>query len=172
MPFRYSGWIDIQVWTLGEGSGLEINFVVSHLGSIQSHKTGWEHQGIQCGQRKGHEITVVVQLLNCVWFFATPWTAAGQPSLSFNSLLEFAPFHVRWVFDDLTISSSAAFFSFCLQFPQYQGLFQWVGCSHQVAIVLELQHQSFQWIFTVDFISHWLVWSCSPRDSKESSLEP
>ena len=103
MPFRYSGWIDIQVWTLGERSGLEINFVVGHLGSIQSHKTGWEHQGIQCGERKGRKITVVVQLLNCVWFFATPWTAAHKPSLSCNSLLEFAPFHVRWVCDDRTI---------------------------------------------------------------------
>ena len=37
---------------------------------------------------------------------------------------------------------------------QYQGLFQWVGSLHQVAKVLEfqLQHQSFQWIFTVDFL--------------------
>ena len=35
---------------------------------------------------------------------------------------------------------------------QHQGLFQWVGSSHQVAKVLELQlqHQSFQWIFRVD----------------------
>ena len=36
---------------------------------------------------------------------------------------------------------------------QHQGLFQWVGSLHQVAKVLELQlqHQSFQWIFMVDF---------------------
>ena len=26
-----------------------------------------------------------VQLLSCVWFFATPWTAAHQPSLSINN---------------------------------------------------------------------------------------
>ena len=104
MPFRYSGWIDIQVWNLGERSGLEINFVVGHLGSIQSHKTGGEHQGIQCGEREGHKIIVaVVQLLSCVWFFATAWTAARQPSLPFHSLLESAPFHVHWVCDDLTI---------------------------------------------------------------------
>ena len=44
--------------------------------------------------------------------------------------------------------------------------------SHQVAKVLEfqLQHQSFQWIFRVDFLWDWLVWSpCCSRDSKESS---
>ena len=29
---------------------------------------------------------------------------------------------------------------------QHQGLFQWAGSSHQVAKVLELQHQSFWWI--------------------------
>ena len=34
---------------------------------------------------------------------------------------------------------------------QHQGLFLWVGSSHQVANVLELQlqHQSFQWIFRI-----------------------
>ena len=37
---------------------------------------------------------------------------------------------------------------------QYQGLFQWVSSSHQVAKVLkfQLQHQSFQWIFRTDFL--------------------
>ena len=36
-------------------------------------------------------------------------------------------------------------------FFQHQGLFQWVSSSHQVAKVLEfqLEHQSFQWIFSV-----------------------
>ena len=38
---------------------------------------------------------------------------------------------------------------------------------------LQLQHQSFQWIFRIDFFQDWLVWSpCSPRDSQESSLAP
>ena len=34
---------------------------------------------------------------------------------------------------------------------QHQGLFQWVGFSHQVAKVLS-EHQSFQWILRVDFL--------------------
>ena len=56
---------------------------------------------------------------------------------------------------------------------QHQGLFQWVCFLHQVAKVLELQlqYQSFQWIFRTDFFYDWLVWSpCNPMDSKESSL--
>ena len=37
---------------------------------------------------------------------------------------------------------------------QHQGLFQWVSSLPQVAKVLglQLQHQSFQWIFRVDFL--------------------
>ena len=55
---------------------------------------------------------------------------------------------------------------------QHQGLFRWVSSSHQVSKVLELQlqHQSFQWIFRTDFLYDWLVWSpCCPRDCQESS---
>ena len=53
-----------------------------------------------------------------------------------------------------TISSSVTLFSSCPQpIPEkHQGLFPWVGSSHQVAKVLELQHQSFQWIFRTDFL--------------------
>ena len=45
----------------------------------------------------------------------------------------------------------------------------------KVATVLELQiqHHSFQWIFKIDFLKDWLVWSpCCPRDSQESSPAP
>ena len=58
---------------------------------------------------------------------------------------------------------------------QHQGPFKWVSFLHQVAKVLEfqLQHQSFQWIFRVDFLYDWLVWSsCSPRNSQVSSSTP
>ena len=56
---------------------------------------------------------------------------------------------------------------------QHQGLFKWVSSSHQMAKVLELQLQSSQWIFRIDFLQDWLVWSpfCS-RNSQESSLAP
>ena len=60
---------------------------------------------------------VVVQLLSHVRLFATPWTAARQASLSLTisqSLLKLTPTESVM----LTISSSATFFSFCLQsFP-------------------------------------------------------
>ena len=38
---------------------------------------------------------------------------------------------------------------------------------------LQLQHQSFQWIFRVDLPQDWLLWSpCSPRDFQKSSPAP
>ena len=62
-----------------------------------------------------------------------------------------------------------------LNLSQYQGLFQWVSSSYQVAEVLEfqLQHQSFQWTPRTDLPLYGLVGSpCSPRDSQESSPTP
>ena len=70
-------------------------------------------------------------------------------------LLEFAQTHVHWVSDAIQPSHPLSPFSPpALNFPQHQDLFQWVGCLHQVAKILEfqLQHQSFQWIFRVDFL--------------------
>ena len=54
-------------------------------------------------------------------------------------------------------------FPSALNLSQHQGLFQQVSCSHQVTKILELQlqHQSFQWVFRADF----LVWfPCCPGD--------
>ena len=61
---------------------------------------------------------VVVQLLSCVWLFATLWTAACQASVSFTiywSLLRFMSTESVMLSN---ISSCATLFSFCLQsFP-------------------------------------------------------
>ena len=68
---------------------------------------------------------------------------------------DFAQIHAHCIGDaiqtshPLLPSSPTAF-----NLSQHQGLFQWVGCSHQVAKVLELQLQpcSFQWVCWVDFL--------------------
>ena len=73
---------------------------------------------------------------------------------------------------NLTISSSVLSFSSCPQSFPVSGTFQWLNTSDQVAKVLQLQfqHQSFQWLFSVDFLWDWLVWSpCCPRDFQKSS---
>ena len=93
-----------------------------------------------------------------------------------HQLPELAQTHVHQVGDAIQPShplSSTSLPTFNLS--QHQGLFQGVSSSHQMAQILELQlqHQSFQWTFRVDFLKDWLVWSpCSPRDSQEFSPTP
>ena len=73
-------------------------------------------------------------------------------------------------FHPLTPSSPSA-----LNLSQHQGFFQWISCSRQMTKILDLQlqHQSFQQVFRVDFPWAWPVWSpCWPRDSQESSPAP
>ena len=98
----------------------------------------------------------------------------GFPLLHY--LPQFAQTYVHWVSDatqpshPLSPPSPPA-----LNLSQHQGLFQWVGSLHQLVNLLELQlqHQSFQWIFRIDFLYNWLVWSpFCPRDSQESSPAP
>ena len=76
---------------------------------------------------------------------------SGFPVLHY--LPEFAQMHVHRVSD--VIQPSRPLLSpshLALNLSQHQGLFHWVSISHQVAKVLELQHQSFQWIFRFDFL--------------------
>ena len=93
-----------------------------------------------------------------------------------HHLLEFAQVHAHWISDAIQLSHPLSLPSpSAFNLSQHQGLFQWVGSSHQAAKVLELQlqHQSFQWIFRADFLYDWLVWfSCCPGESQESSPTP
>ena len=95
-----------------------------------------------------------VQSLSPVLLFATPWTTARQASLFFISSRVCSD-SCPWVDDatqpsHLLSPSSPPVFNL----SQHQGPFQWVRCLHQVPKVLELQlqHQSFQWIFRTDFL--------------------
>ena len=115
------------------------------------------------------------QSLRCVHLFATPWTAtcrlpcpSATPGVYWNSC------PLSWWCHSTShrlLSPSPPAFNL----SQHQGLFKWVGSSHQVAKTLDFQfqHQSFQWIFRTDFLKDGLIGSpCSPRDSEESSPTP
>ena len=85
--------------------------------------------------------TFVVHLLSCVWLFATPWTTAHQAFLFFiicGSLLRLVSIESIMLSNQhpLSPSSPPAF-----SLSKHQALFQWVGSSHQVVKVLELQPQ-------------------------------
>ena len=80
-----------------------------------------------------------------------------------HQLPEFTQTHVHWVGDAILSShplSSPSLPAFSLS--QYQGLFQGVSSSHQVAKVLALQHQSFQWMNIQEWFplgwTGWISW--------------
>ena len=68
-------------------------------------------------------------------------------------LPKFVQVHVHCI-NDAIQPSHPLMPSSALNLSQHHGLFQWVGCSHQVTKILELhvQHQSFQWVSRVDFL--------------------
>ena len=90
----------------------------------------------------------------------------GFPVL--HHLPELAQTHVHWVGDaiqpfcPLSSPSPPA-----LNLAQHQGLFKWVGSLHQVAKVLELQHQSFQWI---SLVAQSCLTLCDPMDCSMPGL--
>ena len=84
----------------------------------------------------------------------TLWTAARQASLSFTisqSLLKFMSIESVMISKHLILCHSLLLLP--PDFFQHQDLFQWVSSLQWVTKVLELQflHQSFLWIFKVDF---------------------
>ena len=91
---------------------------------------------------------VVVQSLSCVWLCdLMDCSTPGFPV--FHCLSEFARTHIHWVDDAIQPSHHRSPPSPTISLAQHQDLFQ---SSQQVAKVLELQNQSFQWIFRVDFL--------------------
>ena len=115
--------------------------------------SGWqrltEGETASCSDGQGHaQFSSVAQ--SCPTL-STPWIPASQASLSITnswSSLKLMSIHLAMHSNHL-ISSSP--FPPAFNLFQCQGLFQWVS-SHEVAKVLELQHQSFQWIFRTNFL--------------------
>ena len=103
------------------------------------------------GFKQDQLLPVVVQSLSRVWLFSTPWSTPVFPVLS-PDVRSGSGLLSQWCLQPSHPVSSPSPPAFDLS--QHQGLFQWVVSSHQVDKVLEfqLQHQSSQWIFRVDFL--------------------
>ena len=98
---------------------------------------------------------VVVQLLKHLQIFLTPWTSAFQAFLSFTNPWSWLKLmSIESVIPPNHLISVMPFSSCFQSFPASGSFPVLIGSSHQVAKVLELQHQcrSFQWIFRVDFL--------------------
>ena len=110
-------------------------------------------------KRNHHNILILslyfssAQLLSHVWLFVTLWTAALQVSLSITnsqSLLKLMSIESVMLSNHLIL---------CRRLLLPPSIFPSIRvfsstCSHHVVKVLELQlqHQSFQWIFQTDFL--------------------
>ena len=94
--------------------------------------------------------------ISCVWLFVNPRIPRCHVSLSFTISL-FAQTHVLWVDDAIQLAHPLSSPSPpALNLSQPQGLFQWVNSLPHVTKILELQNQSFQLMFKVDFL--WIDW--------------
>ena len=100
-------------------------------------------------------LVVVVPSPGCVWLLVTPWTAALQASLSltisqslpkFTSIESVMPYNLLVLCCPLLLLPSI--------FPSIRVFSNELAGSNQAAKVLELQlqYQSFQWVFRVDFL--------------------
>ena len=98
-------------------------------------------------------VFVVVQSQSCVWLFVTPWTAAFQASLSLTISQRLPRF---MSIESVMLSNYLIFCCPLLLLPSVFSSIsifsKWVRSLHHMAKVLELQlqDQSFQWIFRVD----------------------
>ena len=140
-----------------------------------------------------------VQLLSCVWLFATPWTAACQASLSItNSQSPPKPMSIESVmpsnhlilccsllllpsiFPSIRVFSNES--ALCIRWPKYWSFSfkikrrKWNRNSVKFSSVPQscpTLCDPFQWITRADLLYDGLIGSpCSPRDSQESSPAP
>ena len=127
------GWVALQLWDL-PGPGIKL-----------LHR--WANSLLP-----SHQFSSVAQ--SCL-NLCNPMDCSTPGFPVHHQLPELAQIHAHWLGDAIKPShllSAASAPAFNLS--QHQGLFQWVTSSHLVTKVLELQlqHQSFQWIFRTDFL--------------------
>ena len=78
------------------------------------------------------------------------WRAPGFPVP--HHIPKFAQVHVHCIGDAVQLSYPLTPSSpLALNLSQHLGLIHWVSYSHQMTKILQLQHQSFQQVFRVDF---------------------
>ena len=149
-----SSWPRSQTGISCIASGFFINWAIREV-SMKKYRfmniiVIWELQTITM---KFH-FAVVVQSLSWVWFFATPWTAIHQASLSFTISQSF----LRFIFTDAVILFNHLILCFPLLLPL---MFPSIRVfSNELALHIRwpkywsfsFQHQSFQWKFRVDFL--------------------
>ena len=134
--------------------------------SIQHHEGKRNHSH---GEMSFHS----AQSLSPVRLFVTPLISARQASLSIaNSLSWLKLMSIESVMPSNHLIFCCLLLLRCSIFPNIR-IFSNESVLRISSKVLELQHQSFQWVSGLISFRMDLVWSpCSPRDSQEFPLAP
>ena len=114
---------------------------------------------------------IVVQLLSPVWLFATPWTAACQPSLSITnsqSLLKLMSIESVMPSNHLLLCHPLLLLPSI--FPSIK-VFSNESALHirWPLLVLQLQHQTFQWTLRIDFCDSFALNNSHTQDNGDSA---
>ena len=134
-----------------------------------SRGSSWPRNRTRVSCIAGRRFTV--QLLSHVQIFATPWTAAHQAPLSFTvswSLLKLMSIESVMPSNHLILCHPLLLLPSI--FPSIRVFSSELAlCIRWSKMEIQHQHQSFQWIFRVDFLQYLLIWSpCSLRDSQKA----
>ena len=129
-----------------------------HWGGEECHANAVYHLAEQAVNQQSKAVCASVQFSSAAQSCPTlcyPMDCSTPGLPVHHQILMFTQTHVHWVSDTIQLShplSSSSPPSFNLS--QHQGLLKGVSSLYQVAKVLELQiqHQSFQWIFRTDFL--------------------
>ena len=152
LPYKSKGmWKLSNEWISGQTSLYRVHWVHRHTQRcFLSFQVYDQTSHLKHGHYPNAGALVVIQPLSRV---PMDCSMPGFPVLHY--LPEFVQIHVHWFGDAIQPSHPLPPPpSPTLNISQHQGLFQWVSSSYQIAKVLELQlrHQSFQWIFRVNFL--------------------
>ena len=95
----------------------------------------------------------------CAWLHAkscptlcNPMNCTTPGFLVLHYLQKFAQTHVHWVNDAIQPCQALSPPSPVFNLSLHQGLFKWANSLYHMAKGLEIQLQSFQWIFRLDFL--------------------
>ena len=145
----------LLIWKKGDkiivGLLWGLNETVYSTVSQPCHYWHWELDNYCCGGCSMYCCCLVAQL--CLTL-CDPMDCSTPGLPVPHHLPKFAHVHVHCIGDAIQSSHPLTPSSpFVLNLPQHQGLFQWISCSHQRTKILELQlqHQSFAWVFRIDF---------------------
>ena len=145
----------------GQGTDMEAVDVGYRTAWLVQSPWGWDDTIVTYGLQGPQQVTKSldtqfssVQSLSCIQLW-DPMDCSTPGLPVHHQRMEFTQTLVHWVGDAIQPSHPLLFPSHhTFSLSQHQGLFKWVSSLHQVAKVLEfqLQHQSFQWIFSTDFL--------------------